>query len=76
MNNLLRINSYKQHRIRFQQVYNFSSPFIFKTSLDGILFDDPIKKLNKGIMISQSIGWKAYYPTSSNGWLSSVVSYG
>ena len=56
--NLLRINSYKQHRIRFQQVYNFSSPFIFKTSLDGILFDDPIKKLNKGIMISQSIGWK------------------
>ena len=56
--NLLKINTYKQHRIRFQQVYNFSSPFIFKTSLDGILFDDPIKKLNKGIMISQSIGWK------------------
>ncbi len=56
--NLLKINTCKQHRIRFQQVYNFSSPFIFKTSLDGILFDDPIKKLNKGIMISQSIGWK------------------
>ena len=68
--NLLRINSYKQHRIRFQQVYNFSSPFIFKTSLDGILFDDPIKKLNKGIMISQSIGWKpTTLPLQMDGYL-------
>ena len=61
---------YKQHRIRFQQVYNFSSPFIFKTSLDGILFDDPIKKLNKGIMISQSIGWKpTTLPLQMDGYL-------
>lgn len=68
--NLLRINPYKQHRIRFQQVYNFSSPFIFKTSLDGILFDDPIKKLNKGIMISQSIGWKpTTLPLQMDGYL-------
>ena len=56
--NLLRINPYKQHRIRFQQVYNFSSPFIFKTSLDGILLDEPTKELGKGMMISQSMGWK------------------
>ena len=68
--NLLKINTYKQHRIRFQQVYNFSSPFIFKTSLDGILFDDPIKKLNKGIMISQSIGWKpTTLPLQMDGYL-------
>ena len=68
--NLLKINTYKQHRIGFQQVYNFSSPFIFKTSLDGILFDDPIKKLNKGIMISQSIGWKpTTLPLQMDGYL-------
>ena len=68
--NLLKINTYKQHRIRFQQVYNFSSPFIFKTSLDGILFDDPIKKLNKGIVISQSIGWKpTTLPLQMDGYL-------
>lgn len=54
----LRIAPYKQHRMRFQQVYGFSSSFIFKTSFDGILFDEPAKTLRKGIMISQGIGWK------------------
>ena len=54
----LKAVSYTHLDVYKRQVYNFSSPFIFKTSLDGILFDDPIKKLNKGIMISQSICWK------------------
>lgn len=57
----LRIQPYSQQRLRFQMVYNFSSPFVFKTSLDGILYKEPSKDTSKGFMVSQSAGWK---PTS------------
>lgn len=58
--NALEISQYSQHRIRFQQVYNFSSPFLFKTSFDGILQVESHRN-SKGMMIAQHVGWK---PTS------------
>ena len=55
--NLFNISSYSQHRIRFQQIYNFSSPFLFKTSFDGILQEEQAKN-SKGMMVAQHFGWK------------------
>ena len=55
--NIVKIEPYKQHRIRFQQVYNISS-FLFKTSLDGVLAERYGEKDSKGFMLSQSAGWK------------------
>lgn len=68
--NLVRIKPYKQHRIRFQQVYNFSTSLIGKTSLDGVWLDEAGEKPSKGIMISQSVGWKpATLPFQLDGYL-------
>ncbi len=57
-NKSLKIKPCLHHRLRFQQVFNLSSYLFLKSSLEGVLFDDPSKKLSKGVLFSQAIGWK------------------
>jgi hypothetical protein len=51
----LSILPYEQHRIRLQLQYNIQF-LLFKTSVDGILYDEANKR-SKGLMPAQSIGW-------------------
>ncbi len=48
---------YNQHRLRFQMQYAIQN-ILFKTSAEGILYDEGSGKKSNGYMISQSIGWK------------------
>lgn len=56
-NSSLQVLPYTQQRIRYQMTYILSS-FLFKTSLDGIIYEEVSKGKSKGLMISQSVGWK------------------
>jgi len=48
---------YKQQRLRFQLQYGTPS-VLFKTSAEGVLYNEKEGKDSKGIICSQSIGWK------------------
>jgi hypothetical protein len=47
---------YEQHRLRFQMQCQRQS-FLFKTSLEGIMYNQANKR-SKGFMPAQSIGWR------------------
>jgi hypothetical protein len=47
---------YAQHRLRLQIQYGIQSA-LFKTSLDGILYDEEAGERSKGFMAAQSMGW-------------------
>lgn len=56
-NSSLQVLPYTQQRIRYQMTYTLSS-FLFKTSFDGIIYEEVSKGRSKGLMVSQHIGWK------------------
>ena len=66
---LVAITPYRQHRLRFQQVYNISS-WVLKSSWDGVLVDRAFRPASKGMMLSQHIGWRpATVPFQWNGYV-------
>lgn len=54
--NNIAVSPYSRQRIRIQTSYHFSASFIFKTSVDGILYKETGKS-GKGIMFSHNAGW-------------------
>jgi hypothetical protein len=48
---------YAQQRLRVQVQYAVRA-VLFKTSADGVMYDEERGKQSKGFMLSQSIGWK------------------
>ncbi len=49
---------YDQQRLRLQFIYNLSSSFLCRTSIDGVLYTEENKENSKGYMLAQSIAWK------------------
>jgi len=49
---------YDQQRLRIQGLY-MGYPFVLKTSLEGVLYEERSQKKRKGYAITQSIGWEA-----------------
>jgi sRNA-binding carbon storage regulator CsrA len=47
-----------QHRVRLQITHKPSGIMIFRTSIEGNIYDDNKSSSNRGWVISQSIGWK------------------
>lgn len=56
-NNVVSILPCSQHRLRLQTVYALTSSVVFRTSVDGIFYQEQQTK-NKGFMFAQSMGWK------------------
>lgn len=52
------ILSYSGHRFRLQFLYDMQPAWVFKTSADGVYYDEQKGKQSLGWMISQSAGWK------------------
>lgn len=57
-NDQLRIQPYKQHRIRLQGSYSICTHLNMRTSVDGNLYIDTDGEKKKGWMLSQNLGWK------------------
>jgi hypothetical protein len=51
------VQPYEQHRARAQMQYTQHS-FLFKTSIDGIIYSNMEGNRSKGVMAAQSIGWR------------------
>ena len=49
---------YSGHRFRLQFLYGMQPAWVFKTSADGVYYDEQKGKQSLGWMISQSAGWK------------------
>lgn len=49
---------YEQQRLRLQLIYNLSSSFLCRASLDGVLYSEESKENSQGFMLAQSMAWK------------------
>ena len=54
----LSILPFSQHRIRLQMGYNYNSCWLFRTSAEGIIYNEEKGDMSKGCMFTQSVGWK------------------
>ncbi len=54
----MHILPYSGHRFRLQFLYGMQPAWVFKTSADGVYYDEQKGKQSLGWMISQSAGWK------------------
>ena len=56
--NISQVIPYTQHRFRFQLGYKLSAPIVCKTAANAVIYDETVEDPSKGILVSQSIGWR------------------
>ena len=46
------------HRVRLQITHKLNQAMTFRTTFEGNMYDEPVKPVTQGWVISQSIGWR------------------
>lgn len=67
--NIVQIIPYRQHRFRLQGTYKIYAPFVCKTAVDGVIYDESVEDASKGILFSQGVGWRpSSFPFQADGY--------